>query len=70
MGFSTEYVDGPLVIDGDKIKIFKKSSGTSGSYTIISCGHTPSIAAWVGDEILVQIQGGGTRQYSSTGMYR
>lgn len=69
MGFSNEYAGGPLVIDGDKVKIFTKSEGVNGSYTYISCGGQVASASWVGDEIFVQLQGGGTRQYSTTGTY-
>lgn len=69
MGFSNDYVGGPLVIDGEKVKIYTKTAGVRGSYTYITCGKNIKNASWVGDEILVQLENGATRQYSSTGMY-
>jgi hypothetical protein len=69
MPFDSDQVGGPLVIDGDKVKIFTKSGGINGSYTYINCSKQVTSASWVSDEIVIQFADGSARQYSSTGMY-
>ena len=69
MGFSSDVVGGPLVIEGAQVKIFTKQSGVRGSYTAITCPTNIVAATWVGDEIVITLDDGQVRQYSTTGMY-